>query len=148
MPSARFLEQWPRPGESLPKIWRSSGAWGVELECALDPGRMEILRGVSAFDVGRAINPELVEAQMEGGFVQGMSSALFESLNLKDGVVRSPSFVDSRIATAADAPKDLQAIIVEVAQDDGPWGARGVGEPSMGPTIPAIANAIFGAGGV
>jgi carbon-monoxide dehydrogenase large subunit len=126
----------------------TTGAQAVELEVDLDTGRIEILRGVSAFDVGKAINPGQVEAQMEGGFVQGMSSALFESLNLKDGVVRSPSFVDYRIATTADAPKELQAFIVEVAQDDGPWGARGIGEHSMVPTIPAIANAIYDAVGI
>jgi carbon-monoxide dehydrogenase large subunit len=126
----------------------TTGAQAVELEVDLDTGRIEILRGVSAFDVGKAINPGQVKAQMEGGFVQGMSSALFESLNLKDGVVRSPSFVDYRIATTADAPRELQSIIVEVPQDDGPWGARGIGEHSMVPTIPAIANAIFDAVGV
>lgn len=126
----------------------TTGAQAVELEVDLETGRIEILRGVSAFDVGKAINPGQVKAQMEGGFVQGMSSALFESLNLKDGVVRSPSFVDYRIATTADAPKDLQAFIVEEAQDDGPWGARGIGEHSMVPTIPAIANAIYDAVGV
>ena len=126
----------------------TTGAQAVELEVDLDTGRIEILRGVSAFDVGKAINPGQVVAQMEGGFVQGMSSALFESLNLKDGVVRSPSFVDYRIATTADAPRDLQSFIVEVAQDDGPWGARGIGEHSMVPTIPAIANAIYDAVGV
>ena len=126
----------------------TTGAQAVELEVDLDTGRIEIIKGVSAFDVGKAINPELVKAQMEGGFVQGMSSALFESLMLKDGVVRNPSFVDYRIATSADTPKDLEAYIVEVAQDDGPWGARGIGEHSMVPTIPAIANAIFDAVGV
>jgi len=126
----------------------TTGAQAVELEVDLDTGRIEVLRGVSAFDVGKAINPGQVKAQMEGGFVQGMSSALFESLNLKDGVVRSPSFVDYRIATTADAPKELQSFIVEVPQDDGPWGARGIGEHSMVPTIPAIANAIFDAVGV
>jgi CO/xanthine dehydrogenase Mo-binding subunit len=126
----------------------TTGAQAVELEVDLDTGRIVVLRGVSAFDIGKAINPGQVEAQMEGGFVQGMSSALFESLNLKDGVVRSPSFVDYRIATTADAPMDLQSFIVEVAQDDGPWGARGIGEHSMVPTIPAIANAIYDAVGV
>jgi CO/xanthine dehydrogenase Mo-binding subunit len=126
----------------------TTGAQAVELEVDLDTGRIEILKGVSTFDVGKAINPEMVKAQMEGGFVQGMSSALFESLHLKDGFVRSPSFVDYRIATSADAPRDLQAYIVEVPQDDGPWGARGIGEHSMVPTIPAIANAIYDAVGV
>jgi CO/xanthine dehydrogenase Mo-binding subunit len=126
----------------------TTGAQAVELEVDLETGRIEIIKGVSAFDVGKAINPEMVKAQMEGGFVQGMSSALFESLQLKDGVVRNPSFVDYRIATSADTPKELQAYIVEVPQDDGPWGARGIGEHSMVPTIPAIANAIYDAVGI
>ncbi len=126
----------------------TTGAQAVELEVDLDTGQIEILRGAAAFDVGKAINPELVRAQIEGGFVQGMSSALFESLNLKDGYVQNPSFVDYRIATSSDVPGGIQSIIVEVPQDDGPWGARGVGEHSMVPTIPAIANAIYDAVGV
>jgi len=126
----------------------TTGAQAVELEVDLDTGRIEIIKGVSAFDVGKAINPELVKAQMEGGFVQGMSSALFESLLVKDGVVQNPSFVDYRIATSADVPRDLQAFIIEVPQDDGPWGARGIGEHSMVPTVPAIANAIYDAVGI
>ncbi len=126
----------------------TTGAQAVELEVDLETGCIEIIKGVSAFDVGKAINPEMVKAQMEGGFVQGMSSALFERLQLKDGVVQNPSFVDYRIATSADIPMDLQAFIVEMPQDDGPWGARGIGEHSMVPTIPAIANAICDAIGL
>jgi carbon-monoxide dehydrogenase large subunit len=126
----------------------TTGAQAVELEVDLDTGRIEILRGAAAFDVGKAINPEMVLAQIEGGFVQGMSSALFENLDLKDGYVQNPSFVDYRIATSSDIPEGIQAMIVEVPQDDGPWGARGVGEHSMVPTIPAIANAIYDAVGV
>jgi carbon-monoxide dehydrogenase large subunit len=126
----------------------TTGAQAVELEVDLDTGQIEILRGAAAFDVGKAINPELVRAQIEGGFVQGMSSALFECLNLVDGYVQNPSFVDYRIATSSDIPGGIQSIIVEVPQDDGPWGARGVGEHSMVPTIPAIANAIYDAVGV
>ncbi len=126
----------------------TTGAQAVELEVDLDTGRVEILKGVGAYDVGKAINPDLVRAQMEGGLIQGISSALFECLKLKDGKVQNPSFVDYRIATAADIPRAVQSIIVEVAQDDGPWGARGVGEHSMVPTIPAIANAIYDAIGI
>ncbi len=126
----------------------TTGAQAVEVEVDLETGKVEILRGVAAFDVGKAINPEMVKAQMEGGFVQGLSTALFESLQLKDGVLQNPSFVDYRIATSADAPPDIEAIIVEVPQDDGPWGARGIGEHSMVPTIAAIANAIYDAVGV
>jgi carbon-monoxide dehydrogenase large subunit len=126
----------------------TTGAQAVELEVDVETGQIEIIRGVAAFDVGKAINPEMVKAQMEGGFVQGLSTALFESLQIKDGVVQNPSFVDYRIATSADAPPDIQSIIVEVPQDDGPWGARGIGEHSMVPTIPAIANAIYDAVGI
>ncbi|MFC1879078.1 xanthine dehydrogenase family protein molybdopterin-binding subunit, partial [Chloroflexota bacterium] len=126
----------------------TTGAQAVEVEVDLDTGKVEIIRASAAFDVGKAINPDLVKAQMEGGFVQGLSSALFESLILKDGVLQNPSFVDYRIATSTDIPENIEAIIVEVPQDDGPWGARGIGEHAMVPTIPAIANAIYDAVGI
>jgi carbon-monoxide dehydrogenase large subunit len=126
----------------------TTGAQAVELEVDLDTGQIEILKGVSAFDVGKAINPDLVREQMEGGFVQGVSSALLEHLQLKNGFVQNPSLVDYRIATFSDVPKELQSIIVEVPQNDGPWGARGIGEHSMVPTLPAIANAIYDAVGI
>jgi CO/xanthine dehydrogenase Mo-binding subunit len=126
----------------------TTGAQAIEVEVDLETGRVSIIRGVAAFDVGKAINPEMVKAQMEGGFVQGLSSALFEGMQLKDGVLQNPSFVDYRIATSTDIPEDIQTIIVEVPQDDGPWGARGIGEHSMVPTVPAIANAIYDAVGI
>jgi carbon-monoxide dehydrogenase large subunit len=126
----------------------TTGAQAVELEVDLDTGDIEIIRGAAAFDVGRAINPDLVKQQMEGGFIQGISTALLEGMQLKGGVMQNPSFVDYRISTSTDIPEDLQAIIVEVPQDDGPWGARGIGEHAMVPTIPAIANAIYDAVGI
>jgi CO/xanthine dehydrogenase Mo-binding subunit len=126
----------------------TTGAQAVEVEVDMETGRVEVIRAASAFDAGKAINPELVRAQIEGGFVQGMSTALFEGLKLENGVLRNPSFVDYRIASSADAPAEHRAIIVEVPQDDGPWGARGVGEHPMVPTIPAVANAIYDAIGV
>lgn len=126
----------------------TTGAQAVEVEVDLDTGRVDVIKGIAAFDVGKAINPELVKAQMEGGLVQGLSSALFEELKLKDGVVRNPSFVDYRIATSTDIPREMKSIIVEVPQEDGPWGARGIGEHSMVATAPAIANAIYDAVGI
>ncbi len=126
----------------------TTGAQAVELEVDLDTGRVEILKGVAAFDVGKAINPEMVKAQMEGGLVQGLSSALFEQLKLKDGFLQNPSLVDYRIATSTDIPREMKSIIVEVPQEDGPWGARGIGEHSMVATLPAVANAIYDAIGI
>jgi CO/xanthine dehydrogenase Mo-binding subunit len=126
----------------------TTGCQAVEVEVDTLTGRVDILKAVGAFDVGKAINPGLVQAQMEGGFGMGLSTAIFEGLKLKEGVLQNPSFVDYRIATTMDMPAKIESIVVEVPQDDGPWGARGVGEHSMVPTIPAIANAIFDATGV
>lgn len=126
----------------------TTGAQAVELEVDLDTGQITILKVASAFDVGKAINPDLVRAQIEGGFVQGMSSAIFEEMKLVNGIMQNPSFVDYRIATTADVPEIIDAIIVEAPQDDGPFGARGIGEHPMVPTIAALANAIYNAVGV
>jgi CO/xanthine dehydrogenase Mo-binding subunit len=80
--------------------------------------------------------------------VQGASSALLEALQLKDGRPQNPSFTDYRIMTSVDAPRQIITDYVEVPQDDGPWGARGVGEHPMIATAPAIANAIYDALGI
>ncbi len=118
------------------------------MEIDTQTGKLEIIKGVSCFDVGQAINPDLVKAQIEGGMVQGISSALFEQMVFKDGVLQNPSFVDYRIATTVDTPQQMEAYYVEVPQDDGPYGARGVGEHPMVPTIAAIGNAIYDAVGI
>lgn len=126
----------------------TTGAQGFIVEIDTETGKLEIIKAVSAFDVGKAINPDLVKTQIEGGMIQGISSAIFEQLVFKDGILQNPSFVDYRIATTMDTPDQMEAYYVEVPQDDGPFGARGVGEHPMVPTIAAIANAIFDAVGV
>jgi CO/xanthine dehydrogenase Mo-binding subunit len=73
---------------------------------------------------------------------------LFEQMTFKDGVMQNPSFVDYRIATTMDLPAKVETFIVEEPQDDGPWGARGVGEHPMVPSVAAIANAIHDALGI
>jgi carbon-monoxide dehydrogenase large subunit len=118
------------------------------VEIDTQTGKLEIIKAVSAFDVGKAINPDLVRTQIEGGMIQGISSALFEQLVFKQGILQNPSFVDYRIATTMDFPEEMESFIVEVPQDDGPFGARGIGEHPMVPTIAAIANAIYDAVGV
>lgn len=126
----------------------TTGCQAVEVEVDDETGEVRVLKIVSAYDVGRAINPDMVRTQMEGGAVQGMSTALLEGIILQEGVPRNPNFTDYRIATAVDTPLALESIIVEVPQDDGPFGARGIGEHPMVPTAPAIANAIYNAVGV
>jgi CO/xanthine dehydrogenase Mo-binding subunit len=126
----------------------TTGCQAFEIEVDTETGDVQIIRAVSAFDVGHAINPGLVTAQLEGGLLQGVSSAMFEEMKLVEGVMRNPSFVDYRIATTADVPDEIVSIIVEHAQDDGPFGARGIGEHPMVPTIAALANSIYDAIGV
>ena len=126
----------------------TTGCQAVEVEVDDETGEVQVLKIVSAYDVGRAINPVMVRTQMEGGAVQGMSTALLEGIILQNGVPKNPNFTDYRIATAVDAPLELENIIVEVPQDDGPFGARGIGEHPMVPTAPAIANAVYNAIGV
>ena len=126
----------------------TTGAQAVEVEIDEETGEIRVLKIVSAYDVGKAINPDMVRSQMEGGAVQGMSTALLESIIMKNGKPLNASFTDYRIATAIDAPVEMESIIVEVPQDDGPYGARGIGEHAMVPTAPAIANAVRNAVGV
>ncbi len=126
----------------------TTGAQAVEVEVDTETGRIEILRLAAVYDVGKAINPAQVQAQLEGGVVQGASSALFEALWFEEGRPLNPSFVDYRIMTAVDAPRQIVGGYVEGPQDDGPWGARGVGEHPMIATAPAIANAVYDALGL
>ena len=126
----------------------TTGCQAVDLEVDTQTGQINILRVASAFDVGKAINPDQVRVQMEGGIVQGISTTLLENLMYKDGMPQNPSFTDYRIASSVDIPEKIIPIIVEVPQDDGPWGARGIGEHPMIPTAPAIANALSDATGI
>lgn len=80
-----------------------------------------MIKAGTCFDVGKAIDQTLVKAQVEGGFVQGLSSTMFEEIRLRNGVMTNPSFVDYRIATAADTNFKLDATYAEVPQDDGRW---------------------------
>jgi carbon-monoxide dehydrogenase large subunit len=124
------------------------GAEAVELEVDTVTGQVDVLRVAAAFDLGKAINPGLVKGQIEGGVVQGLSSALFEAMQLEKGLPLNNSFVDYRIMTMTDVPPEIISMYVEVPQDDGPWGARGVGEHTMVPTAPAVANAVYDAVGL
>ena len=124
------------------------GAQAVDLEVDTETGQIEILKIASAYDVGKAINPDLVMTQIEGGAVHGVSSA-FEALQFDEaGHPLNANLVDYRILTAVDAPREIHGDIVETPLEDGPWGARGVGEHVMVPTAPAIANAINDALGI
>jgi len=117
-------------------------AQAAEVEVDPDTGQVRVLRYVVAQDVGFAINPRSVEGQMQGGATQGLGLALFEEM-VYDGQGRllNPNLLDYRLPTTADVPP-IETIIVEVPSEDGPYGARIVGEPSIVPVPAAIANAV------
>ena len=123
------------------------GAHVVEVEVDPDTGLVQVLRVAAAHDVGKAVNPRLVEGQIQGGFAQGLGYALFEEIVRDNGKVVNPTFVDYRIPTAMDVPR-ATPIIVEEHDPTGPFFAKGVGEPGLVATAPAIANAIYNATGV
>jgi len=119
-------------------------------EVAVDEesGRVRVLRMSAAHDVGKAINPLNCAAQIEGGVVMGIGSALHEEMVIDNtGKVRNPSFLDYHLVTSLDCP-ELIPIIVECAEPEGPYGAKGLGEPGLAPTPAAIGNAVADATGV
>ncbi len=125
----------------------STYAWAsqlAEVEVDTETGNVEVLRLVAAHDVGKAINPSNVEAQIEGGAIMGMGYALEEEIRQEGGHVQNRSLGEYMIPTALDVPL-VEAHIVEVPVSDGPYGAKGVGEPALIPTAPAILNAICNA---
>ena len=131
-----------------PIIYFSTGAQAVEVEIDVETGAVQVLQMAPAFDVGHALNPDIVRAQIKGGSVQGLGMALLERVQFLNGVPQNSTFSDYRIATIMDAPKRIDPIIIEVPQGDGPYGARGIGEHVLIPTAPAIASAISDALGI
>jgi len=130
-----------------PVVFWTFGSQGVEIEVDIETGQIKVLEVVSCFDVGKVINPQLIEGQVEGGIVQGIGSALFEELIIKDGEVKNDSFVDYKIPTADDMPK-MTIKFVENPEETGPFGARAIAEVCMVAAAPAIANALHDAIGV
>jgi carbon-monoxide dehydrogenase large subunit len=124
------------------------GAQAVDLEVDTETGEIDVHKIASVYDVGKAINPDLILTQIEGGAVHGMSSA-FEGLKFDEkGRPLNPNLVDYRIAAVTDVPGEIHGDFVETPLEDGPWGARGVGEHVMVQTAPAIANALNDAVGI
>jgi CO/xanthine dehydrogenase Mo-binding subunit len=132
-----------------PNVHYTVGAAAAVLEVDKQTGRMRVLKAVLAVDAGKAIHPGLVKGQVVGGLVQGLATVLYEDIryDLK-GKLLNANFTDYKIPTAKDVPDDIVPIIIEVAQPDGPFGARGIGEHTMIPAAAIIANAVYDAVGL
>src|SRR4029077_11356920 len=123
-------------------------ATAVDVEVDDTTGKCKVLRAWSACDVGRAINPQMVEGQIEGAFVQGLGFALFEEMVWNGGQIANPTLMDYKIPTFVEAPSEFQAIIVESNEKSGPFGAKSVGEIGIIGVAAAIANAVNASRGV
>jgi 4-hydroxybenzoyl-CoA reductase subunit alpha len=125
----------------------------AEVEVDPETGYVDVKTIWIAHDCGRALNPVIVEGQMEGSAYMGFAEALMEEQIFKDsdhgraGLHNAPSLLDYRIPTALDTP-ELVSLIVESLDPEGPYGAKEAGEGPLHPSIPAIANAIYDAIGV
>jgi CO/xanthine dehydrogenase Mo-binding subunit len=113
-----------------------------------ETGKVKIDKLVSVHDVGKAINPQMVEGQIEGGVVQGVGLTLLEHLiTSEDGVILNGSYLEYKVPTVYETPELLPGI-VETIDPNGPYGAKGVAEPPIIAVSPAVANAVFDATGI
>ena len=138
----------PETGYSTPNFAYAWVAQAAEVEVDTETGHVRVVRFVSADDVGQAINPALVQGQVEGAVVQAQGYAIQEDYKMKDGYVFSDQLSTYLIPTILDIPEKVETVIVEVRDPNGPWGARGLGELPYLPVAPAIAAAIHDATGV
>lgn len=120
------------------------GAQAVEVSVDMESGEVRVLKSVACHDIGRAINAAAAAGQIEGGAAMGLGYALMEDVQIVNGVTLTPSFAEYLLPTASDIP-ETQAIILESGTGLGPFGAKGIGEPSLTPVAPAIANAVANA---
>ena len=139
----------PDTGQGKAALDWTYGAHGIEIELDTETGEIEVLRIASAFDVGHIIHKAMCVTQVQGGVVQGLGSALNEGFVFDEaGRMLNPSFVDYKIPTAKDVPREMLQHFIETPQLDGPYGARGVGEHPMISIPSALGNAIADATGV
>jgi len=119
----------------------------ADVEVDTETGEFEVLKIVAVHDCGKAINPQLTEGQVEGGVAMGLGFGTMEEMVVQQGRVKNPQLTDYVVPTAMDVPR-IVTKIVERPEVTGPFGAKGIGEPSLLPTTPAIINAIQDAVGV
>jgi xanthine dehydrogenase molybdenum-binding subunit len=120
-------------------------SWATQVATLDDQGRLD--RVVAAHDVGRAINPTLVEGQIEGGVHMGLGQALSEEFVVEGGVPTTTTLKSLHIIPPTGMP-EVEVILVEEPQPEGPYGAKGAGEAALVPTAAAVAGALHAFDGV
>ncbi len=138
----------PETGHSMPNFTYGYVAQVVEVEVDDETGFIHVRRVISANDVGQAINPQLIEGQIEGGVVQALGYAVLEEFKTQNGYVLTDRLSTYLIPTVLDIPDRVESVILEYADPEGPWGARGMGEMPYLPLAPALIAAVRDATGV
>ena len=135
-------------GESYPNVSYGYVAESVELEVDTETGEIHLLKILCADDVGKAINPMQVEGQIEGALIQAAGYTVLENFIQKDGKVLTNMLSNYLIPTVLDIPDEVESLILEFAEPNGPFGARGMAEMPYMPLAPAIMDALHEATGV
>jgi CO/xanthine dehydrogenase Mo-binding subunit len=137
----------PGTGRGTPHFNYGYVSQAVEVEVDTATGLVRVLRIISVHDVGRAINKQQVEGQIEGCLAQAVGYALTEDFQCRDGKILTPYFSTYLLPTTLDMPTEVYPIIMELADPNGPFGARGVAEMALVPFAAAVASAIHAATG-
>lgn len=138
----------PETGRCDPNVSYGYMAQFVEVEVDVETGHVHVMRVVSAHDVGKAINPHLIEGQIEGAVIQALGYAIMEDVVTKEGRILNPTLSTYLIPTIWDIPQETKSVILEYTDPRGPWGARGMAEMPFIPLAPAIVAAVHDATGV
>jgi CO/xanthine dehydrogenase Mo-binding subunit len=138
----------PETGQGRPNFAYGYVAQAVRVAVDAETGEVRVERFVSADDVGRAINPQQVVGQIEGGVVQALGYTLLEEFKTAEGRVLTDQLSTYLIPTVLDVPERIESLIVEVSDPNGPYGARGMGEMPYLPVAAAVAAAVYDAVGV
>jgi CO/xanthine dehydrogenase Mo-binding subunit len=136
----------PETGQGTAHVQYAFAAHRAVVDVDVELGLIKVVELATAQDVGKAINPQGVRGQIEGGSAQGLGLAVMEEIQIVDGLIRNPSFTDYLIPTILDMPP-MQVDVLELADPHAPYGLRGVGEPPTISSTPAIVAAIRDATG-
>lgn len=138
----------PETGKSKPNIAYGYVAQAVEVEVDTETGFVRVVRVTCADDVGKAVNPRMIEGQIEGGVVQAQGWTIQENFQTKNGNVLTSALSTYLIPGILDVPDKVESVILEYPDSDGPWGVRGMAEMPFIPLAPAIIAAVHNATGV
>jgi xanthine dehydrogenase molybdenum-binding subunit len=140
-----FVCDWTTSNDADEPVTHLAYSWGTQVAILDDDGRLA--KVVAAHDVGRALNPLLAEGQIEGGVHMGLGQALSEEFVVEGGVPVTTTLKSLHIVPPTGMP-EVETILVEVPQPEGPYGAKGIGEAALVPTAAAVAGALYAFDGV